>query len=150
MRGQESRPCCSIPKIAKVVFCTQDFDFYTDSPIHSLEGHIKADMALFMVAGTDTSSVTLTFCLLLLLNNADKLAKLVEELDGAFPGRNDPITFEKTLNVPYLNAVLNESMRVMPVAVGMLDVHSVFNALGVSPDTEEKSATYDSVLTFDV
>lgn len=73
-----------------------------------------------MVAGTDTSSVTLTFCLLLLLNNPDKLAKLAQELDEAFPSRNDPITFEKTLNLPYLNAALSESMRAMPVAVGML------------------------------
>ena len=87
----------------------------------SLEGHIKADMALFMVAGTDTSSVTLTFCLLLLLNNPDKLKKLAAELDEAFPSRDDPITFEKTNNLPYLNAALNESMRVMPVAVGMLN-----------------------------
>lgn len=81
-------------------------------------------MALFMVAGTDTSSVTLTFCLLLLLNNPDKLAKLAKELDEAFPSRDDPITFEKTLNLPYLNAALNESMRAMPVAVGMLSLET--------------------------
>ena len=80
-------------------------------------------MTLFMVAGTDTSSVTLTFCLLLLLNNPGKLKKLAVELDEAFPSRDDPITFEKTNNLPYLNAALNESMRVMPVAVGTLCPH---------------------------
>ncbi|KAL2069494.1 hypothetical protein VTL71DRAFT_14173 [Oculimacula yallundae] len=86
-------------------------------PKEYLEGHIKSDMQLFMIAGTDTSSVTLTFCLLLLVNNPLKLARLVEELDEAFPSRDDPITFEKTNSLPYLNAVLNESMRAMPVAI---------------------------------
>ncbi|KAH6714088.1 cytochrome P450 [Leptodontidium sp. MPI-SDFR-AT-0119] len=108
-------------------------------PNEYLEGHIKADMALFMVAGTDTSSVTLTFCLLLLLNNPDKLAKLAKELDEAFPSRDDPITFEKTLNLPYLNAALNESMRAMPVAVAFGRIVTetvVVNGYEVPPDTQ--------------
>ncbi|KAH7346321.1 cytochrome P450 [Rhexocercosporidium sp. MPI-PUGE-AT-0058] len=102
------------------------------------EGHIKADMILFMIAGTDTSSVTLTFCLLLLLNNPDKLAKLAKELDEAFTSRDDPITFEKTLNLPYLNAALNESMRVMPVAIAFARQSTetiVVNGYEIPPDT---------------
>ncbi|KAK0120157.1 hypothetical protein ONS95_011563 [Cadophora gregata] len=108
-------------------------------PNEYLEGHIKADMTLFMVAGTDTSSVTLTFCLLHLLNNPEKLKKLVAELDEAFPSRDDPITFEKTNNLPYLNAALNESMRVMPVAVafGRLATEPVVvNGYEIPPGTQ--------------
>ncbi|KAH7410702.1 cytochrome P450 [Cadophora sp. MPI-SDFR-AT-0126] len=108
-------------------------------PSEYLEGHIKADMALFMVAGTDTSSVTLTFCLVLLLNNPDKLKKLAAELDEAFPSRDDPITFEETNNLPYLNAALNESMRVMPAAVafGRLVTETiVVNGYEIPPGTQ--------------
>ncbi|KAG4420054.1 hypothetical protein IFR04_006813 [Cadophora malorum] len=108
-------------------------------PSEYLEGHIKADMTLFMVAGTDTSSVTLTFCLLLLLNNPGKLKKLAVELDEAFPSRDDPITFEKTNNLPYLNAALNESMRVMPVAVAfgrLVTEPVVVNGYEIPPGTQ--------------
>lgn len=57
---------------------------------------------------------------MLLVNHPDKLKKLMEELDTAFPSKDDPITFAKTQDLPYLNAVCNESMRRMPiVAVGM-------------------------------
>lgn len=44
----------------------------------------------------------------------------MEELDAAFPSINDPITFAKTQDLPYLNAVINEGMRRMPIlALGM-------------------------------
>jgi cytochrome P450 len=37
------------------------------------------------------------------------------EIDKAFPSTNDPLTFANTQDLPYLNAVINEGMRVMPV-----------------------------------
>ncbi len=72
------------------------------------------------IAGSDTTSTTATFTLLLLVNNPDKLKKAIQELDVSFPAKDDPITFAKTQDLPYLNAVINESMRVMPiVTLGM-------------------------------
>lgn len=38
---------------------------------------------------------------------------LVEEIDKTFPSPDDPVTFAKTQDMPYLNAVLLETMRVM-------------------------------------
>ncbi|KUJ06610.1 cytochrome P450 [Mollisia scopiformis] len=82
--------------------------------------HVREEMSLFMIAGADTTSTTATFTLLLLVNNQDKLKKLVEEIDFAFPSIHDSITFAKTQDLPYLNAVINESMRRMPiVALGL-------------------------------
>lgn len=73
------------------------------------------------IAGSDTTSTTATFTVTLLVNHQDKLQNLMEELDAAFPSKDDPITFAKTQDLPYLNAVCNESMRIMPiVAVGKL------------------------------
>ena len=69
------------------------------------------------IAGGDTSSYTLTSTLLLLLNNPEKLKPLVAEIDASFPSQNDTITFSKTQDLPYLNAVINESMRIRPIVV---------------------------------
>jgi hypothetical protein len=66
-------------------------------------------------AGSDTTSVTVTFTLLLLLNNPGTMGPLIAEIDQAFPSKSDKITFAKTQDLPYLNAVLNESMRCMPI-----------------------------------
>jgi len=60
---------------------------------------------------------------LLLVNNPDKLKILMNEIDAAFPSKDDPITFANTQDLPYLNAVINESLRVMPIVTsGMSSV----------------------------
>jgi cytochrome P450 len=96
--------------LLQLLIDTQDSD-----PVGFTDLHMREEMALFMLAGSDTSSVTLTCTLSLLVRNTDKLDKLVQEMDEAFPDINDEITFTKTQDLPYLNAVINESMRVMPV-----------------------------------
>ena len=60
----------------------------------------------------------MVFTLLLLVNNPSKYETLLEELDIAFPSRDSPITGETTQNLPYFNAVIDESMRVMPLIAG--------------------------------
>jgi cytochrome P450 len=70
------------------------------------------------IAGSDTTSITETFTLLLLLNNPATLKALMAEINTAFPSKSDSITFANTQDLPYLNAVINESMRVMPIVVG--------------------------------
>ena len=70
-----------------------------------------------MIAGSDTSAVTLTHTYLLLLNNPEKLKKLIAEIDTAFRSKHDSITFANTQDLPYLNACINESMRVLPILV---------------------------------
>ncbi|RDW76958.1 hypothetical protein BP6252_05011 [Coleophoma cylindrospora] len=77
--------------------------------------HVKEDMRLFMIAGSDTSSTTATFAIKLLLEHPDALQKLVAELDSAFPSKSSPITMERTQSLEYLNAVINEAMRVQPI-----------------------------------
>lgn len=73
------------------------------------------------IAGSDTTGTSATFTTLLLVNNQDKLRALRDEIDAAFPSKNDPITFANTQDLPYLNAVINESMRIMPIVTsGML------------------------------
>jgi cytochrome P450 len=57
------------------------------------------------------------FTLLLLLNNPDKFQALVQEILTAFPDKDEPIVFAATQELPYLNAAINESMRLMPIVL---------------------------------
>ncbi|KAH7408064.1 cytochrome P450 [Cadophora sp. MPI-SDFR-AT-0126] len=90
---------------------------HEEDPVAFTHQHIREEMALFMIAGSDTSAVTLTHTYLLLLNNPEKLKKLIAEIDTAFPSKHDSITFANTQELPYLNACINESMRVLPILV---------------------------------
>jgi cytochrome P450 len=87
----------------------------------------RADL-VSRIAGSDTTSSTLTFTMLLLLNNQEKLNNLVSEIDTAFPAKYDSITFANTQDLPYLNAIINESMRVMPIVIaGQFTTHMYYN-----------------------
>jgi hypothetical protein len=55
--------------------------------------------------------MTVTQCLLQLVNNTEKLKLLVEEIDSAFPSADEDITFAKTQDLRYVNAVIYEAMR---------------------------------------
>jgi cytochrome P450 len=63
------------------------------------------------VAGSDTTSVATTLALVLLVNNPEKMKNLVAELDKTFPSSSDEVTFAKTQDLQYLNAVIYETMR---------------------------------------
>ena len=78
---------------------------------------MSTDSQFTRIAGSDTTSFTATTAVLLLVNNPEKLSHLCKEIDAAFPSLSDPITFAKTQELPYLNAVINEAMRIMPVVV---------------------------------
>ncbi|RDL37967.1 uncharacterized protein BP5553_05400 [Venustampulla echinocandica] len=94
-------------------------DAHKSNPDLYSEMNVLEEMCLFLIAGSDTGGATATFTLLLLLNNQEKLKLLVEEIDEAFPSKDELITIAKTQDLPYLNAVINDSMRVMPIATGL-------------------------------
>ena len=90
-------------------------DAHDAHPEEFTEKHIYDEMRLFMIAGSDTTSSTATFTLIQLLGNPEKLKLLLKEIDTAFPSIEGEITFAATQNLSYLNACINESMRVMPI-----------------------------------
>ncbi|XP_030645785.1 cytochrome P450 3A27 isoform X3 [Chanos chanos] len=69
----------------------------------------------FILGGYETTSTTLTFLMYNLATNPDALRKLVEEIDMAFPN-NAPVTYEKLMDLEYLDMVMNESQRLFPTA----------------------------------
>ncbi|CAG8623400.1 523_t:CDS:2, partial [Ambispora leptoticha] len=78
-----------------------DFDIY----VQSME---------FVMAGSDTTAFTTSMALILLLHHPEKLHVLMTEL-GSLSNNKIP-RHESLKNLAYLNAVINETMRLWPVS----------------------------------
>jgi len=80
------------------------------------------------IAGSDTTSFSATCAVILLVNNPEKMKALLEEIDRSFPDKDELTTFAKTQDLPYLNGVISEALRLMPVVVsGTLQNHMPIN-----------------------
>ncbi|KAI9591921.1 cytochrome P450 [Syncephalis fuscata] len=77
---------------------------------------LVAQSIMLMVAGTDTTASTLTWTLLLLIEHPECASRLVEEIRALYPDPSTIIDYEAIQSLPYLDAVINESMRIRPIA----------------------------------
>lgn len=82
----------------------------------------NGDCALIVVAGSDTTTATLTHVLYHLARSAEVFTKLRKELDSFYkPGTESE--FRELQEAAYLNGVINETLRLHPpVPGGMLRV----------------------------
>lgn len=71
-------------------------------------------MITFLIAGHETTSGLLSFTFYFLLKNPQAYEKAQQEVDEVI-GKG-PITVEHLSKIPYLNAVLRESLRLQPTA----------------------------------
>lgn len=67
------------------------------------------------MAGIDTTVITLTWCLSLLLNNRNALKNLQDELD-TYAGKERKVDESDLKNLDYLQAIVKETMRLYPAA----------------------------------
>ncbi|XP_058081604.1 cytochrome P450 81Q32-like [Magnolia sinica] len=82
-------------------------EFYTDQII-------KGMLSALLAAGTDTSALTTEWAMSLLLNHPDVLEKAKDELDmHVGPRLLDESDLSK---LPYLHCIINETLRLYPVA----------------------------------
>ncbi|KAI0242289.1 hypothetical protein L0F63_002563 [Massospora cicadina] len=81
---------------------------------------VGAEMVIQLIAGTDTTSNALTWALKLLLDHPDEMKKVVAELDHAFPNPDTINASAVKEKCTYLDAVINESMRLLPIASGYI------------------------------
>ncbi|OWM80796.1 hypothetical protein CDL15_Pgr006826 [Punica granatum] len=75
----------------------------------------KAACLAMIVAGSDTTIVTMTWTLSLLLNNKEALKKIQQELDTQI-GRDREVNESDLNNLLYLHAVIKETLRLYPAA----------------------------------
>ncbi|KAG9262889.1 cytochrome P450 3A56-like [Astyanax mexicanus] len=68
----------------------------------------------FIFAGYETSSSTLSFFFYNIATNPETMKKLQQEIDQTFPNKT-PVNYDAVMNMEYLEAALNESMRLFPV-----------------------------------
>ncbi|PHT26403.1 Cytochrome [Capsicum baccatum] len=85
---------------------------------------IKATCLATQSAGTYTTIVTLTWTLSLLLNNYEALKKAQDELD-IHVGKNRWVQESDLKNLVYLQAIVNESLRLYPAAPLLLPHESI-------------------------
>ncbi|KAJ7653938.1 cytochrome P450 [Mycena polygramma] len=75
---------------------------------------VVSNSVLAIIAGSDTSATVLANTFFLLLSHPESYNRLHAELDGAFPPGKEPTDATLLSSLPYLNAVIEESMRLLP------------------------------------
>ncbi|CAH8344870.1 unnamed protein product [Eruca vesicaria subsp. sativa] len=81
-------------------------EYYTDR-------NIKGTILSLILAGTDTSAVTLEWALSSLLNHPEKLRKAREEIDSKI-GLDRLVEESDISNLPYLQNIMSETLRLYP------------------------------------
>ncbi|KAJ7944375.1 Cytochrome P450, partial [Quillaja saponaria] len=76
---------------------------------------IKATCSNLILAGSDSTLVTLTWALSLLLNNHKVIKKVQDELD-IHVGRDRPVEESDIRNLVYLQAIVKETLRLYPAS----------------------------------
>ncbi|KAJ1915761.1 hypothetical protein H4219_004142 [Mycoemilia scoparia] len=85
------------------------------------EPELISELTAQLFGGTDTSSNTLSWTLFLLMVYPSTYHKVCKEIRTAFPDKPKPITYTEGLpKLPYLEAVIYESMRFLPTTSGRL------------------------------
>ena len=84
----------------------------------SLE-EIQSNAAILMVAGSETTATTLAGMITYLIQNPEPLRKVTAEVRARF-NKEENITIAATKELPYLNASINEALRLCnPVPGGL-------------------------------
>ncbi|RII17407.1 hypothetical protein CUC08_Gglean002502 [Alternaria sp. MG1] len=73
--------------------------------------------SIFVVAGSETTALALTGATYLLCTHPEVLTKLKEEIDSSFDSE-EQITLLSAQRLKYLTAVIDETLRIYPAAVG--------------------------------
>lgn len=99
-------------------FMTPVIEHNQDFQVMSLK-EIEATYSILTVAGSETTGTALAGIANQLIQSAPVLAQLVAEIRNTFPQESD-ITIAAVKDLPYLNAVISEGLRMCnPVAAGL-------------------------------
>lgn len=80
---------------------------------------LDANAAVFVLAGSETTAALLSGCVYYLLRSPDKYNRLIKEIRGTLSRASD-LKLQALIKLPYLNAVLTETLRIYPPVPAML------------------------------
>lgn len=80
------------------------------------EQHLIEEIDTLFVGGTDTTSGTIVSILVMLAVHQECQDKVFEELRDVFETADSPVNYEDLPKLPYLEMVIKETMRHLPVA----------------------------------
>uniref|UniRef100_A0A2S2Q055 Cytochrome p450 n=1 Tax=Sipha flava TaxID=143950 RepID=A0A2S2Q055_9HEMI len=102
---------------------------------------VRDEVVTMMSAGSDTSAVTICFCLLLLAIQPDIQDKVYDEIYSIMGDGDESITIEDTNKLVYLEQVIKETLRLFPVAPMFLRVLQDDVKIVSCPDVVPKGTT---------
>ncbi|CAJ1053984.1 cytochrome P450 3A30-like [Xyrichtys novacula] len=76
---------------------------------------ILSQAMIFLFAGYETSSSSLSFLAYNLATNPHVMTKLQQEIDSTFPNKA-PVEYQALMQMEYLDSTINESLRLYPIA----------------------------------
>ncbi|KAI1262289.1 cytochrome P450 [Xylariaceae sp. FL1019] len=82
------------------------------------DARIVSYLLMNLVAGADTTAITIRALFYHCLKNQDIWERLTREVRAANPGVDTPVSYQSARAIPYLEAVVRETMRIHP-AIGM-------------------------------
>ena len=100
-------------------FLAEARDPDTGLPLYG-EDELRAESNLLMIAGSDTTAVSMSGIFFYLTGDPRVLHKLVDEVLATFESAEDIVYGPKLLGCTYLSACINEAMRLAPLAPGDL------------------------------
>lgn len=83
---------------------------------HFEEKIIKEQIETVIIAGNETSALTISYVILLLAMHPDIQDRVFEELRSVYDSQTEDSTYAQVQKLPYLDSVLKEGMRLFPVA----------------------------------
>jgi cytochrome P450 len=81
---------------------------------------LNVESSLLIAAGADTTSVTLAAAFFYLLHNPRVMHTVVDEVLSAYPNETDELVPCKLIGLPYLRAVIDETLRLSPPVPSLL------------------------------
>lgn len=95
------------------------------------DANIANQILTLLVAGSETSANAISFALHYLANNPDVLAAAQAEIDQRWPERSFPdIAFDDVARLRFLRRIVDETLRLWPVAPGYFRQAKTTTAIG--------------------
>lgn len=81
---------------------------------------IRDQVETIVIAGNETTALSLSYITLLLAMYPDVQEKVYDEVHSVFETQDEEITYEHIQRLPYLDRVIKEGMRILPVVPFMM------------------------------